>query len=39
MRALGRGAEHEDVIAAEVADRMQDLKALARLESDDSGGQ
>ena len=33
MRALGRGAEHEKVIAAEIQERLQDLKALERLEA------
>ena len=33
MRAMGRGAEHEAKVKGEISERMQDLKALDRLES------
>lgn len=33
MKDLGRGGEHEGRIAAEIAERLQDLKALDRLEA------
>jgi len=33
MRAMGKGAEHEAKLTGEIAERMQDLKALDRLES------
>ena len=40
MRAMGRGAEHEAVISGEIRDRLNDLKALDRLEGAEerSGG-
>jgi len=35
MKAMGRGAEHEARITGEIAERMQDLKALDRLEAEE----